>query len=54
MTAPSDITAVILAGGFGTRLKGLLGDQHKPMAPVMVVRLWNGSFVGLRPSMYMM
>jgi D-glycero-alpha-D-manno-heptose 1-phosphate guanylyltransferase len=34
MTAPSDITAVILAGGFGTRLKGLLGDLPKPMAPV--------------------
>ena len=34
MTEPSDITAVILAGGFGTRLKGLLGDLPKPMAPV--------------------
>jgi len=34
MIAPSDITAVILAGGFGTRLKGLLGDLPKPMAPV--------------------
>ena len=28
------ITAVILAGGFGTRIKHLLGDLPKPMAPV--------------------
>jgi len=34
MTSPRDITAVILAGGFGTRLEGLLGDLPKPMAPV--------------------
>lgn len=27
-------TAVILAGGFGTRIKHLLGDLPKPMAPV--------------------
>ncbi len=29
-----NITAVILAGGFGTRIKHLLGDLPKPMAPV--------------------
>ena len=34
MPAPSDITALILAGGFGTRVKDLLGDLPKPMAPV--------------------
>ena len=28
------ITAVILAGGFGTRIRHLLGDLPKPMAPV--------------------
>ena len=28
------ITAVVLAGGFGTRIKHLLGDLPKPMAPV--------------------
>ena len=27
-------TAVVLAGGFGTRIKHLLGDLPKPMAPV--------------------
>jgi NDP-sugar pyrophosphorylase family protein len=32
--APEKITAVILAGGFGTRIKHLLGDLPKPMAPV--------------------
>ena len=34
MPTPSDITALILAGGFGTRVKDLLGDLPKPMAPV--------------------
>ncbi len=34
MPAPIDITALILAGGFGTRVKDLLGDLPKPMAPV--------------------
>lgn len=34
MTSLRDIKAVILAGGFGTRLKGLLGDLPKPMALV--------------------
>ena len=34
MPAPRDITALILAGGFGTRVKDLLGDLPKPMAPV--------------------
>ena len=34
MPAPHDITALILAGGFGTRVKDLLGDLPKPMAPV--------------------
>ena len=34
MPAPSDITALILAGGFGTRVKDLLGELPKPMAPV--------------------
>ncbi len=29
-----NISAVILAGGFGTRIKHLLGDLPKPMAPV--------------------
>src|SRR6185437_15853728 len=32
--SPNQITAVILAGGFGTRIKHLLGDLPKPMAPV--------------------
>ena len=32
--APEKITAVILAGGFGTRIKHLLGDLPKPMASV--------------------
>lgn len=31
---PDQITAVVLAGGFGTRIKHLLGDLPKPMAPV--------------------
>ena len=34
MPAPGNITALILAGGFGTRVKDLLGDLPKPMAPV--------------------
>ena len=34
MLAPRNITALILAGGFGTRVKDLLGDLPKPMAPV--------------------
>jgi D-glycero-alpha-D-manno-heptose 1-phosphate guanylyltransferase len=33
--SPEKITAVILAGGFGTRLKQLLPNLPKPMAPVM-------------------
>lgn len=32
--APDQITAVVLAGGFGTRIKHLLGELPKPMAPV--------------------
>lgn len=32
--APEQITAVVLAGGFGTRIKHLLGEFPKPMAPV--------------------
>lgn len=31
---PDQITAVVLAGGFGTRIKHLLRDLPKPMAPV--------------------
>ena len=31
---PEQITAVILAGGLGIRIKHLLGDIPKPMAPV--------------------
>ena len=34
MPAPGNITALILAGGFGTRVKDLLGDLPKPMEPV--------------------
>ena len=34
MSGLGNITAVILAGGFGTRIKDLLGDLPKPMAPV--------------------
>jgi NDP-sugar pyrophosphorylase family protein len=33
--SPEKVTAVILAGGFGTRIKHLLGDLPKPMAPVL-------------------
>lgn len=29
------VTAVVLAGGFGTRIKHLLGELPKPMAPVL-------------------
>jgi NDP-sugar pyrophosphorylase family protein len=32
--APDQVTAVVLAGGFGTRIQHLLGDLPKPMAPV--------------------
>jgi len=32
--APENISAVVLAGGFGTRIKHLLVDLPKPMAPV--------------------
>jgi D-glycero-alpha-D-manno-heptose 1-phosphate guanylyltransferase len=32
--SPDQTTAIILAGGFGTRIKHLLGDLPKPMAPV--------------------
>lgn len=32
--APEQITAVVLAGGFGTRIRHLLRDLPKPMAPV--------------------
>ena len=31
----TEITAVVLAGGFGTRIRHLLGDLPKPMAPVL-------------------
>jgi NDP-sugar pyrophosphorylase family protein len=34
MIIPENISAVILAGGFGTRVKHLLGNLPKPMAPV--------------------
>jgi len=33
--APEDVTAVILAGGLGTRLRGIIGEMPKPMAPVL-------------------
>jgi D-glycero-alpha-D-manno-heptose 1-phosphate guanylyltransferase len=32
--SPEQITAAVLAGGFGTRVKHLLGNLPKPMAPV--------------------
>ena len=32
--SPDQVTAVILAGGFGTRIQHLLPDLPKPMAPV--------------------
>lgn len=32
---PEQITAVVLAGGFGTRIRHLLRDLPKPMAPVL-------------------
>lgn len=32
--SPDQITAVVLAGGFGTRVRHLLGNLPKPMAPV--------------------
>jgi NDP-sugar pyrophosphorylase family protein len=31
---PEQTAAIVLAGGFGTRIKHLLGDLPKPMAPV--------------------
>jgi NDP-sugar pyrophosphorylase family protein len=31
---PEPVTAVILAGGLGTRIRHLLGDRPKPMVPV--------------------
>ena len=31
---PADLTSVVLAGGFGTRIKHLLAEIPKPMAPV--------------------
>ena len=34
MSQASNITALILAGGVGTRVKDLLGELPKPMAPV--------------------
>jgi len=34
MPSPNHITALILAGGFGTRVKDLLNGLPKPMAPV--------------------
>ena len=34
MISPDQTAAVVLAGGFGTRIKHLLGDLPKPMAPV--------------------
>ena len=32
--SPDQVTAVVLAGGFGTRIRSVLGDLPKPMAPV--------------------
>ncbi|WLT38413.1 hypothetical protein NON20_00240 [Synechocystis sp. B12] len=32
--SPADVTVVILAGGFGTRIKQQLPDLPKPLAPV--------------------
>ena len=32
--SPDQITAVVLAGGFGRRIQHLLPDLPKPMAPV--------------------
>jgi D-glycero-alpha-D-manno-heptose 1-phosphate guanylyltransferase len=32
--SPDQVTAVVLAGGFGTRIQHLLGNLPKPMAPV--------------------
>ncbi|HLP76285.1 MAG TPA: nucleotidyltransferase family protein [Candidatus Paceibacterota bacterium] len=33
--SPDQVTAVVLAGGFGTRIRHLLQDIPKPMAPVL-------------------
>jgi NDP-sugar pyrophosphorylase family protein len=35
MSQPIESAAVVLAGGFGTRIKHLLNDIPKPMAPVL-------------------
>lgn len=32
--SPNEVIAVVLAGGFGTRIRSVLGDLPKPMAPV--------------------
>lgn len=32
--SPDKLTAVVLAGGYGTRLQGVLSDVPKPMAPI--------------------
>jgi len=31
---PSELTAAVLAGGFGTRLRSVVGDRPKPLAQV--------------------
>jgi mannose-1-phosphate guanylyltransferase len=44
------IQAVILAGGLGTRLRHVLGDLPKPMAPVRGKPFLEYQIVGLRKS----
>ncbi len=43
--SPHQITVVILAGGFGTRIKQQLPDLPKPLAPWLTVLFWIGNYV---------
>ena len=48
------LTAILLAGGFGTRVRAIHPDLPKPMIPVAgepflewIIRYWAGQGVGL-------
>ena len=41
-------TAIILAGGFGTRLQSVVNDVPKPMAPINSIPFLNYQFAYLK------
>ena len=50
MKTPSDIPAIILAGGQGTRLRSVVADVPKPMAPILDLPFLHYIFLFLKKN----